>query len=87
MDAPPPSCVRILLSIDVPVRLLPDIEADWQLVAQTREDAPHLAPAAIASALARLQEHVVDVGGVGALERRASPFPDWMMQRAAEIAA
>src|SRR5689334_12786161 len=84
---PPPSCVRVLLSIDVPARLLPEIKADWQRVAEARENAPDLVATTIASALGRLQEQVVNVGGAGFIERWPSPFPDWMMQRAAELAA
>ena len=80
---PPASCVRILLSIDVPDRLLPAIRADWQQVGEAREDAP----AAIASALGRLQQHVVAVGGVAVIERPLPLLADWMRQRAAELAA
>ena len=83
IGVPPASCVRILLSIDVPDRLLPQIRADWDQVGQAREDAP----AAIASALDRLQKHVVAVGGVAVIERPLPSFADWMRQRAAALAA
>jgi hypothetical protein len=80
---PPDSCVRVLLSIDVPERLLPEIRADWEQVGAAQEGAT----AAIASALGRLQEHVVAVSGVAVIERPLSSFADWMRQREAELAA
>ena len=79
---PPDSCVRVLLSIDVPERLLPEIRADWEQVG-----AGQVASAAIASALGRLQKNVVAISGVAVIERPLTSFADWMRQREAELAA
>ena len=78
-DAPPASgAVRILLGIDVPAAALPEIEADWALVAETQQTAPDLAPGVIAGALARLQRHALHVSGVAVAEALADPFARWV---------
>ena len=82
-EAPPASCVRVLLSIDVDARILSEIRADWARVAAAKEDAPDLMPAAVATALGRLQRHMVNVAGAAVIEPRGNPFAAWMPRQAA----
>ena len=67
-----PGTVRVLLSVDVPAAALASIEADWAMVAKIKDAAPEYVSSVVASALARLQEHAVQVGGVAVVE----PVPD-----------
>lgn len=77
LAAPPASCVRILLGLDVPAGLLPEITEDWALVATLLQEAPEQASAAIATALGRLQRHVVEVAGAAVLKHE-NPFAVWL---------
>ena len=73
-----PATVRILLGVDVPVAALAAIEADWALVAARQGDAPELARAVIVTALARLQQQVVNVSGVAVAERLPNRLARWV---------
>jgi len=58
------------------------MEADWALVGIAQQQAPDLAPAAIAAALARLQHHAVHISGAAVLERLPNPFARWVRRAA-----
>jgi hypothetical protein len=84
--APAGSFSRILLGIDVPTEALSRITADWEKVAATQRDAPDMTPAAVGTALRRLQQHAVNVAGVAVLER-SDPFAAWRPDVVARAAA
>ena len=78
-------CARVLLAIDVPLAILPDLRADWARVAASRNDAPSSTPAAVAEALDRVQRHVVDVAGAAVIEFQENPLAAWARPRAAGL--
>ena len=75
-------CVRVLLAIDVPPAILPEIRADWARVAASKLSARDSMPAAVGWALGRLQRHFLDVTGAAVVESPENPLAPWQRRRA-----
>lgn len=85
-------CARVLLAIDVPLAILPEIKADWvrvtaskSRVKASKSAARDSTPAVVAIALGRLQRHAMDVAGAAVVEFQENPLAAWATPRAAGI--